>query len=113
MKTIIAGSRHISDYELVLEACANSNFIISEIVSGAAKGVDKVGELIAHDFNIPVRVFPADWKKFPKTAGYIRNTEMAEYAEALVAVWDGISPGTKHMINTAKRLGLKVYIEMA
>ena len=112
MKTIIAGGRHISDYETVLEAVANSNFVITQIISGGAKGVDSTGEQIAKDFGIELRVFPADWENFGKAAGYIRNAEMAKHAEALIAIWDGISPGTKHMINTAKRQGLHTYIEM-
>lgn len=112
MRTIIAGSRGVIDYDSVLEAVVNAGFVISEVVSGTARGVDTLGEAIARDYSIPVKEFPADWKKYGRKAGYIRNLEMAEYADALIAVWDGFSPGTKNMINTAKALGLQVYIEV-
>ncbi len=88
----------------------DSNFVITEIVSGAAKGVDTIGEVIGNEFNIPVVKFPAEWDKYGRSAGFIRNEQMAKYADALIAVWDGRSNGTKHMINTAKKLGLKIYI---
>lgn len=113
MRTIIAGSREVTDYALVLEAACNSGFKITEIVSGGARGVDRLGEQLGEEFSIPIIRFIPDWAKYGNGAGHLRNTEMAEYAQALIAIWDGYSPGTKNMINTAKRLGLKVYIEMA
>jgi hypothetical protein len=56
-------------------------------------------------------VFPADWKTHGKAAGPIRNRQMAKNAEALIALWDGNSRGTKNMIETATKLGLKVYVK--
>ena len=111
MKTIIAGSRTLTNYDTVLDAVVNSGFIITKILSGGARGVDSVGEVIARDFNIPIAVYPADWNTLGKVAGFIRNEAMALDADALIAVWDGRSPGTKHMIKLANRLKLKVYIE--
>lgn len=110
MKTIIAGSRDITDYSLVMEAIQESEFEISEVVSGTAKGVDRLGELWATNHKIPVKHYPADWNKYGKSAGPIRNQEMANYADALIAVWDGKSRGTKNMIDQAKEKGLKVYV---
>ena len=110
MKTIIAGSRDIDDVFLVTEAIAKSGFCISEVVSGKARGVDSCGEEFAKEFGIPIKEFPADWARYGKAAGAIRNEQMAKYAEALIAVWDGRSPGTKNMIKIAKQLGLKVYV---
>ena len=110
MKTIIAGSRGVTDTGLVLQACIDSGFKIIEIVSGKARGVDTCGEEIAYEFNIPIKEFPADWSAYGRAAGAIRNEQMAKYAEALIAVWDGRSSGTKNMIKIAKQLGLKVYI---
>lgn len=112
MKTIIAGCRHINDYEFLLQSILDSNFIISEVVSGKANGIDKLGEQFAHDLNIPVKYFPADWNTHGKSAGYIRNTEMAKYADQLIAIWDNISPGTKHMINIAKQYNLNTYMSI-
>ena len=107
LKVIIAGSRDINDFDLVLETVKKSGIKISEIseiVSGGAKGVDSVGESIAKAFGIPVKKFPADWDKHGKVAGFIRNKEMADYSDALIAVWDCRSKGTKHMIETMKKV---------
>ena len=110
MKTIIAGSRDITDYNLLLEAIKYSRIPITTVVSGCAKGVDKLGEQYANDNNIPIEPCPADWKTFGNNAGPIRNKKMAENSEALIAVWDGVSGGTKNMIDTAEKLGLMVYV---
>ena len=110
MKTIIAGSRNITDYKLIEDAVRCSGFDVSEIVSGAARGVDQLGEEYAKKRNIPIKKMPADWDKFGKSAGYRRNAEMALYADALVAIWDGKRKGTKHMIDLAIKHNLCYYI---
>lgn len=112
MRLIIAGSRTATDYELVLTALAISGFMkkVQEVVSGGAKGADKNGEKWAKRCGIPCKVFPADWEKYGKKAGYLRNYHMAQYANALLAIWDGQSKGTKNMIDEAKRKGLSVYV---
>jgi len=111
MRTIIAGSRNITNYALVVMAVANSGFNITVVLCGDARGVDMLGEEWAKDHNVPVEHYPADWSRYGKRAGYIRNEEMGANAEALVAVWDGTSRGTEHMINIAREKDLKVYIE--
>ena len=110
MKVIIAGSRGITDYDTVWRAIKDSGFEITEVVSGGANGVDKLGEKYAVRNDIPIKVFLADWEKKKAAAGIIRNAEMAKYADALIAVWDGVSHGTKNMIETAKKKGLKVFV---
>lgn len=110
MKTIIAGSRTVKDYKTVEEAVIKSEFKITEVVSGCAKGVDSLGESYAGFNRLPVKKYPADWERFGKIAGFIRNQKMADYAEALVAVWDGQSKGTEHMINIARQRNLKVFV---
>lgn len=113
MKVIIAGGRDITDLGLVAEAIYNSEFRITEVVSGGARGVDAIGEMYSRSvLQKEPTIFPADWDKFGKAAGHVRNAEMAEYADALIAVWDGKSPGTKNMINTALAAGLKVYVHL-
>lgn len=109
MKTIIAGSRTINEMDALTAAIRASKFDISEVVSGGAGGVDQLGEQWACAHGVPVVKFPADWNAHGKAAGPIRNRKMAEYAEALIAVWDGRSRGTKNMIDTAQKLGLKVH----
>jgi hypothetical protein len=111
MKVIIAGSRTITDIGIVAMAVIESGFQIDEVVSGGARGVDRLGELWAERWRIPVKRFPADWNKFGKSAGPIRNKEMGDYADALIAVWDCKSSGTGHMIGYATGKGLKVYVK--
>lgn len=108
MKVIIAGGRDFNDYDFL---CRKVDKILSrqieiEIVSGVAKGADKLGERYAEEHGYPIKRFPADWGTFKKQAGYIRNEEMARYADALIAFWDGRSSGTQHMIIIAEERGL-------
>lgn len=112
MKVIIAGGRDFNNYDLLKEKCdiilSNQDEVI--IVSGRASGADSLGERYAKEKGFKTELFPADWKKYGKSAGYVRNSEMAEVAESLIAFWDGRSRGTKHMIDIAKNKGLKVRI---
>ena len=87
-----------------------SNKTSIEIVSGAANGADKLGEKYASEKEYSIKQFPADWNKYGKSAGYKRNEEMARYADALIAFWDGESKGTKHMIDLANKYNLKINI---
>jgi hypothetical protein len=112
MRTIIAGSRSCKDYDAVLEAIEDSAFSISTVVSGTAAGVDSLGERYAEENAIPVDKFVPDWDRYGKRAGILRNRQMAEHADALIAIWDGSSKGTLNMINTAKALNLKVYVKI-
>lgn len=110
MRTIIAGSRSITDYQVVLKAVDAAIGIEPTVVlSGCAPGVDALGEQVAHYAGWKVELWPADWKRLGKRAGYVRNTEMADNADALIAVWNG-SAGTGHMIDIAKAKGLRVYV---
>ena len=114
-KVIVAGSRDFNDYEFLCETLdkelldlTEANDIIDDIqiVSGTAKGADKLGERYAKQNQYSVQQFPADWNTFGKKAGYIRNEEMAKYADACICFWDGESRGTKHMIDLAKKYNL-------
>lgn len=113
MKLIIAGSRDIEDYDLVRSLVMKSGFWKKygkkiEVVSGMARGIDKVGVDFAKKNGLQLHARPADWDKHGKAAGHVRNSEMANEADALLAVWDGESPGTKGMIQIARAKGLEV-----
>lgn len=110
MRTIIAGSRGCTNAEHAEDAIEASGFVPTVVLSGTANGADKLGELWAKAQGIPVERYPADWDRFGKSAGYKRNEQMAANADALIALWDGESRGTKHMIDIATRAGLKVYV---
>jgi hypothetical protein len=110
MKTIIAGSRDISDINHVRAAVLHAGFEITEVVSGAARGIDRLGEDWATEHSIPIVRYPADWNKHGKSAGYLRNQQMADYADALIAVWDGSSRGTNHMVQIMRKAGKPVFV---
>lgn len=111
MKVIIAGSRDLSLSAHRLTQIINlADFSPTEIVSGTARGIDRSGEAWARTVGISIKEFPADWDKYGNMAGPIRNRQMANYADALIAVWDGKSRGTKHMIDTMKKLKKPVFV---
>jgi hypothetical protein len=103
MKVIIAGSRDliVTDEELkeiIVDSIGTfGEFKITEIVSGGANGIDNCGEKFAKKYKIPLKRFPADWNTHGKAAGPIRNRQMAEYADALLAIHHN-SKGTQNMI---------------
>ena len=101
MKIIVAGGRDYTNKDIVFKALDNmsKSINITEVVCGMAKGVDTLGREWAIKNDIPVAEFPADWNKHGKAAGPIRNKEMRDYAQGLVAFWDGQSRGTKNMID--------------
>lgn len=109
MKVIIAGGRDFKDFELLVHSIWDLD-LVTEVVSGKARGADSLGEQWAKENNIPISAHPADWDTHGKSAGYIRNSEMADYADALLAFWDGKSKGTKHMIDLATKKGLEVKV---
>lgn len=113
-RVIIAGGRDFEDYEfLKLTMDRLLADITSEIcvVCGMAKGADLLGERYANEKGYKVSRFPADWSSFGKFAGFVRNEEMAQNADAPVAFWDGKSRGTQHMIKTAERYKLKIRVK--
>lgn len=88
-----------------------SGFVITEVYSGTAKGIDEAGEAWAKTQGIPVRRFPANWELYGKAAGHVRNREMiAAEAEGLIAIWDGLSRGTEDCISQARLKKLKVFV---
>lgn len=110
---IIAGSRTFCDYPLLKATMDHLLQNIQDevmIISGTAAGADTLGERYAEERCYAVKRYPADWRKHGKAAGYIRNEEMSKNADALVAFWDGQSPGTKHMIEIASRNQLNVRV---
>lgn len=108
--TIIAGSRSFTDYDFLDKYMLRLPWDINRILVGGARGADTVGAKWARDNDYPVKVYKADWDAYGKSAGVIRNSLMASNAHALVAFWDGASPGTHHMIKSAAGSGLIVWV---
>jgi hypothetical protein len=115
-RVIIAGGRDFDDYVLLYEKCVDvlgplwRAGIDTTIVSGAAKGADKLGELFAREMDLVLISEPANWEEHGKAAGPIRNLAMAQIADTLIAFWDGESRGTKNMIETALKKGLEIHV---
>jgi hypothetical protein len=111
MKCIIAGTRSCPKYifDIAMKKC---DFVdeITLVISGAAEGADKHGEIWADGRDLPVSRHPAYWLKYGKSAGPIRNKEMLKKADALIAIWNGKSKGTLDMINISKKKGIKVFV---
>ena len=112
MKLIIAGSRNVDSLTLVRLCFKQFKYRdkIECVISGCARGVDRLGEAIAKENGLKVISKPANWDLHGKSAGYKRNNEMAEIADCLLAIWDRESKGTKHMIDIALKKG--IYIEV-
>jgi hypothetical protein len=114
LKIIVAGSRNFNDFNLLksqldlfLQPYQSSQI---QIVSGTAKGADRLGEKYALSSGLSLKKFPAQWDIYGKSAGYRRNEQMAQYATHCLVFWDGKSKGTKNMIALARKLRLKLKI---
>jgi len=110
MKVIICGGRNINEYDID-KVVNNSGFKITTLICGMAKGVDSLGYMWAMKNNIHIIKYYPDWNKYGAGAGPIRNKEMVNNADGVIAIWDEISRGTKSTITLAKKKGIPVYIE--
>lgn len=112
MNVAIVGSRGFQDYESLRSFILNSIDItsITCIISGGAKGADALGEDFAKEFNIPKKIYYADWDKYGKKAGYLRNITIIENSDIVFCFWDGTSKGTLSDIELAKKNNKKLYI---
>jgi hypothetical protein len=108
VKLAIVGSRTFFDYKVLkntlddLSTEHSLNYV--EIISGGAKGADSLGEMYAKEKDIPTKIFPAEWKKYGKKAGFKRNVDIIENCDLCVCFWDGESHGTQHDINLCKEM---------
>ena len=114
MRIIVAGGRDFNSYEMLekeLKSIIDTNKDENiEIVSGCARGADTLGIKFAKENNIPIKFFPALWDQYDKSAGMIRNKQMAEYGDFLLAFWDGKSHGTRFVIEQAQKQGKKIRV---
>lgn len=111
---IIAGGREFKDYTLLEKTMDYLLRNVTDeitVVCGKARGADTLGEEYGRSRGYCIAEYPAEWYKYGKRAGYLRNEQMAKNADALVAFWDGQSKGTKHMIDYAIKQGLAVRVK--
>lgn len=114
-KLIVAGSRGFNDYDLmcrVLMAMGDVELAdrTVSIVSGMARGADALAVRFAAEHNVKLHKFPANWNGLGKRAGFIRNTQMGNFADGLLAFWDGKSNGTRHMVDYMHQLKKPVHL---
>ena len=116
-RVIVAGSRSFYNYrlmELELDKLFNENEEFAgreiKIISGMALGADALAIDYADKHKLTKILFPANWKRYPRIAGFLRNEDMLSVATHLVAFWDGKSSGTRHMIEIAKGKGIPVWV---
>ena len=107
IKLVIVGSRTFNNYSLatavINKIATEYGYKYIEIVSGGAKGTDAIGELYADSNGIPKKIFPADWKKWGKRAGFVRNVDIIDNCDVCICFWDGESHGTKHDIELCEQ----------
>lgn len=115
-KIIVAGGRKFDDYKRlkkeldeIIEGLPTDDI---EIVCGGANGADALGARYARNHGYKIKRFIPDWEGIGKCAGYVRNKQMANYADCLVAFWDTVSNGTRNMIKLSEDKGLDVYIRL-
>ena len=119
MKLIIAGGRDIRvSSEFIIDACrtlkVGDHLEVKgtpdiEVVSGTANGIDTCGEDFANEYSCKLKKFPADWDTYGKSAGHIRNKQMADYSDGLLLIWNGESKGSANMKDNMLKLNKPVY----
>lgn len=119
IKVVIAGGRDFNEahYQSIMKP-ALTKFLLNlkrsglslTVVSGKAPGADHFGEKFAWENNLKIKEFPANWAKYGKSAGPIRNEQMAKYADGALVFWDGKSRGSQNMISQAKKYNLKLKV---
>tara|TARA_R110000824_G_scaffold14005_2_gene60249 strand:- start:421 stop:777 length:357 start_codon:yes stop_codon:yes gene_type:complete len=109
-KYAIIGGRDFNNYQSIKNVMAFQE-AVNLIISGGARGADSLAERFAKENGIPFKLFPANWDRYGKSAGYKRNVQIIHACDVVVAFWDGHSKGTKHSIDIAKSLNkpLQVY----
>jgi len=113
MRVAIIGSRGFKDYTTVIKAMKefeNIHGVVESVVSGGAKGADALAERYAKDNRLPITVYPAEWERYGKKAGYIRNKLIVNDCDFVVAFWDGESTGTKSSLDYARETGKPVMV---
>jgi hypothetical protein len=108
MRVAIVGSREFDDYELLKETVNNLKLKITTVVSGGARGADRLAERYAKEYGIELLIFKADWDKLGKGAGFARNQTIIDNVDHLVAFWDGHSTGTMDIMKKAYKKNIPV-----
>ena len=113
MKLLICGSRTITDYNLLLEALRESGYEPTSLISGGSRGVDTLAERYAEEAGLPITVVRPDYAKYKgRRASIIRNCEMVQACDAVLAVHDGASRGTRFTYEYGRKKNKPVYVKV-
>ena len=110
LKIGVIGSRSFNDYKLLKDTLDQYKGKVWLIVSGGARGADSLGEKWAKENNVKTLIHRPDWNVHGKAAGFIRNELIVDDSDLIIAFWDGLSRGSEHTINLAKKKGKEVKI---
>ncbi len=112
MKLAVVGSRGFDNYEILKTVIdeIRTAYEITTIVSGGAVGADTFAEQYAEENGIEMVVFPAEWKRFGKKAGFLRNNTIWSNSDIGVAFWDGKSKGTAHSFDISRKHRKLLYV---
>lgn len=112
IKIAVIGSRSFDDYELLARSIKETmgRYEVATVVSGGAKGADSLAERYAAENNLQTMILKPDWKKFGRGAGVIRNKDIVENADYVLAFWDGSSKGTQNSIDHARKMNKPVKV---
>lgn len=114
VKLAIVGSRGFQDYDALVEfidrIIKENDYEVTEVISGGAKGADRLGELWARTRGYPIIIYQAEWDKYGKSAGFRRNYDIIQRCDIVFAFWDGESKGTKHDLELAEKFGKQIFL---
>jgi hypothetical protein len=109
MRVAVVGGRDFDDYDLMKKTLDEIQDV-DLIVSGGSEGADNLAERYAYEKSIKMKVFKPNWNMFGRQAGFLRNIDIINNADMVVAFWDGMSRGTKHSIDIAKKGNIKTVV---
>ncbi len=115
-KIVVSGCRDFNNYDIAkrfIDACISRVRKEHELVfiSGGCQGADMLGERYARENGITIERYEAEWDKYGKAAGPIRNKQMAQVCDYVICFWDGKSRGTKTMVEFAEQFGKTIRIK--
>lgn len=107
MKIAIIGSRNL---QISIDSYISKD--VTEIITGGARGIDTLAYKYAKKNNIPCKIYPPMYEFYGKAAPIVRNKQIVEHSDLVLAFWDGVSPGTKFTIDYAKKINKKVEVHL-
>lgn len=114
IKLALVGSRSFNDFELlkktITEFTFQNNFTITSIISGGCRGADQLAKKYSEENHIDLITFQADWGRYGKQAGFIRNHDIIKACDVCLAFYDGLSKGTAHDINLCSQYNKPCFV---